>query len=58
MIIITSASNEQIYKLTHKYLIGLYINDGEKGTAQDWNFALSQVKTRYATIVYQDDCYE
>lgn len=58
ILIVTSTPNERINKLAEKYQIPYYINQGEKGITQDWNFALSKVKTRYATIAHQDDVYE
>lgn len=54
----TSTPNEHIKGLAAKYSIPLYINTGMPGITQDWNFALSQVNTRYATIAHQDDIYE
>jgi glycosyltransferase involved in cell wall biosynthesis len=54
----TSTPNDYIRKLAERYQIKLYVNTGEKGITQDWNFALRQVKTRYATIAHQDDYYE
>lgn len=58
IILATSTPNEYIKKITDKYEIPMYVNDGESGITQDWNFALSKVKTRYATITHQDDIYE
>ena len=55
--IITSTPNDLIYSLADKYNLKLYINKGESGITQDWNFALSHVKTRYATVAHQDDVY-
>lgn len=54
----TSTPNDYIKGLSDKYNIPLYINEGESGITQDWNYALSQVTTRYATIAHQDDVYE
>ncbi len=53
----TSTPNEHIDMLAKKYNIPLYINPNG-GITQDWNFGLSKVKTRYATIAHQDDVYE
>lgn len=58
VLLATSTPNEYISKLAEKYGIEVRVNDGEKGITQDWNFALSQVKTKYATIAHQDDVYE
>ena len=54
----TSTPNEWIQGLAEKYEIPLYINTGEGGIAQDWNFAYRQAKTDYVTIAHQDDIYE
>lgn len=58
ILIATSTPNERIEELAKKYAISIYVNCGEKGITQDWNFALSIVKTKYATIAHQDDTYE
>ena len=58
IIIATSTPNAYISELAQKYEIPLYINEGESGITQDWNFALSKVTTKYATIAHQDDLYE
>ena len=58
IIMVTSTPNEHIKLIADKYDIKLYINEGEGGITQDWNFALSKVKTKYATIAHQDDIYE
>ena len=58
VLLTTSTPNEYISKIAQKYGIEVRVNDGEKGITQDWNFALSQVKTPYATIAHQDDVYE
>ena len=55
IIIATSTPNAYISGLAQKYEIPLYINEGESGITQDWNFALSKVTTKYATIAHQDD---
>lgn len=58
IIIATSTPNQFISGLADKYDIPLFINEGESGITQDWNFALSNVNTKYATIAHQDDTYE
>lgn len=57
IIMVTSTPNAFIKDIAKKYNIMLYINKGESGITQDWNFGLSKVKTRYATIAHQDDIY-
>ena len=58
IIMATSTPNEWIQSLAEKYEIPLYINTGDSGIAQDWNFAYRQAKTDYVTIAHQDDTYE
>lgn len=58
IILATSTPNDYIEGLAGKYDIPLYVNEGEGGITQDWNFALSKVQTPYATIAHQDDTYE
>jgi glycosyltransferase involved in cell wall biosynthesis len=54
----TSTPNRWIESMSEKYNIPLFINEGESGITQDWNFALSKVKKGFATIAHQDDVYE
>ena len=58
IIMATSTPNEWINDLADKYQIPLYINKGEGGIAQDWNFAYRQTDTGLVTIAHQDDIYE
>ncbi len=58
IIMVTSTPNSYIHELADKYSIKLFVNKGESGITQDWNFALKHVKTKYATIAHQDDIYE
>lgn len=53
----TSTPNDFISKMADKYAIEIYINPNG-GITQDWNFGLSHVKTKYATVAHQDDVYE
>lgn len=53
----TSTPNMFIEHLAQKYEIPVYINEGERGMVQDWNFAYSQAKTELVTIAHQDDVY-
>lgn len=57
IIMATSTPNDYIKNLAEKYKIELFINDGEKGIGQDWNFAVSKTKTDYVTVAHQDDIY-
>jgi len=58
IIITTSTPNDYIQGIAQKYGLPVLVNRGETGITQDWNFALSQVNTKYATIAHQDDYYE
>ena len=53
----TSTPNAFVKKLSEKYGIPLYINTGERGITQDWNFAYRQARTPLVTIAHQDDVY-
>lgn len=53
----TSTPNAYIEGLAEKYEIPLYVNPNG-GITQDWNFGLSKVQTKYATVAHQDDIYE
>ena len=56
-IMITSTPNDHIQLMAKKYEIPLYINEGEKGITQDWNFAYRMADTELVTIAHQDDVY-
>ena len=58
IIMVTSTPNSYIQNLAEQYNIPLVVNDGESGITQDWNYALANVTTKYATIAHQDDIYE
>lgn len=58
VILATSTPNDYITELCHRYDISMYVNQGEKGITQDWNFAYSKAMTDYVTIAHQDDVYE
>ena len=58
MILVTSTPNDYIRGLCEKYKLPMYINKGESGITQDWNFAYSKAKTEYVTIAHQDDIYD
>lgn len=57
IIMVTSTPNEWIEKNSEKYGIPLYVNTGEGGIAQDWNFAYQHCDSDYVTIAHQDDLY-
>ena len=57
IIMITSTPNDYVDDMSKKYNIPLYINKGDRGIVQDWNFAYKQCNTPYITIAHQDDIY-
>ena len=54
----TSTPNEHIESLCRKYSIPMYINDGDAGITQDWNFIYKKATTEAVTIAHQDDIYD
>jgi glycosyltransferase involved in cell wall biosynthesis len=58
IIIATSTPNKCIEELAQKYNLKIYINHGQSGIGNDWNFAVSKCNTEYVTIAHQDDIYE
>ena len=57
VLIATSTPNDHISALAEKYQIPYFVNTGDKGITQDWNFGYAQAKTPYITIAHQDDVY-
>lgn len=57
IIMVTSTPNQYIEDLAGKHNIPLYVNEGEKGITQDWNYAYSMAKSKFVTIAHQDDVY-
>lgn len=55
--IATATPNPHIQKLSEKYQIPVYVNRGEHGITQDWNFAAGCGDYDYVTIAHQDDVY-
>lgn len=58
ILIATSTPNSLIGRLSKKYDIPVFVNTGEHGITQDWNFAYAQAQTKYVTIAHQDDVYD
>ncbi|MBQ9750832.1 MAG: glycosyltransferase family 2 protein [Clostridia bacterium] len=58
ILIATSTPNEWIQSIASEYALPVYVNEGEKGIAGDWNFAMSCADTEYVTLAHQDDIYE
>ncbi len=56
VIVYTSTPNRHIFDICKKYNLELFIGN-RKSIGSDWNQALENVKTPYATIVHQDDIY-
>ena len=61
--IATHTDNNYIRDIANRFDIPVYINpdtppEGISAIACDWNFGLSCVKTKYATIAHQDDIYD
>lgn len=54
----TATPNDHIYQLAEKYNLPLYINRGDSGIGEDWNFAMGCCDTRYVTLAHQDDIYK
>ena len=57
IIMVTSTPNDYLTNISEEYGIKLYINPGEGGITQDWNFGLGRACTKLATIAHQDDVY-
>lgn len=57
IIVSTSTPNAHIESICKKYDVPMYINEGEKGIAQDWNFAYKMADAELVTIAHQDDIY-
>ena len=58
MIIVTSTPNDYIQNMALKYEIPYFVNTGEGGITQDWNFGYAHADSKYITIAHQDDIYE
>lgn len=57
ILLVTSTPNEYISNLAQKYEIPVYVNEGEAGIVQDWNYAYKKADTDFVTITHQDDVY-
>jgi len=57
IIIETSTPNDYIKGIADKYSIDIYVNNGESGCANDWNYGYNQANTTLVTIAHQDDIY-
>lgn len=57
VLIATSTPGEWLERLANEYELPVFVNLGERGIGQDWNFAYSCASGRYVTIAHQDDVY-
>lgn len=58
IIIVTSTPNEHVKALAARYHLNVYVNNGPKGIAEDWNFGYQKADGRIVTLAHQDDVYE
>lgn len=58
ILIATLTPNKLIKNMSEKYHLSVFVNDGVKGIAGDWNYACSICETPLVTIAHQDDIYE
>lgn len=62
ILIITSTPNPYIEGIAKKYEIQYFVNEGQGGITEDWNFGYKCAKEKchsdYITIAHQDDVYE
>ena len=52
-----AVESDFLYRIAEKYHVPLFLRNGEADLAEDWNFALSLVKTPLVTLAHQDDVY-
>ncbi len=57
IVMVTGTPNDYLFGMAEEYGVELVINTGKTSITDDWNFGLSQVTTKYATIAHQDDVY-
>lgn len=55
--IATSTPSPWLSQVAESYGVPLYVNEGEAGIGQDWNFAYSHARAPFVTIAHQDDVY-
>ena len=53
----TSTPSPWLSQVAESYGVPLYVNEGESGIGQDWNFAYSHARAPFVTIAHQDDVY-
>lgn len=57
IILVTSTPCSYIESICRKYTLPYFVNTGESGITQDWNFAYAKCDTPIVTIAHQDDVY-
>lgn len=57
ILIATSTPSDWLSSVADDYGLPLYVNDGEHGIGQDWNYAVSRATAPYVTVAHQDDVY-
>lgn len=57
IIMTTSTDNAYIRSIAEEYKLPLFVNTGEGGIANDWNYAYHCSDTRLVTLAHQDDRY-
>lgn len=57
IIMSTSTPNDYIRRVSEQYQIPLYVNPGQGGITQDWNFGYFLARTPLVTLAHQDDVY-
>ncbi len=58
IIVVTSTPSEYIEDICRRNRLRLFVNTGKTSLADDWNYAVSRVKTPLVTLAHQDDIYE
>lgn len=58
IIVCTATPNDHIAQIADKHGVDLRVRDGAPNICDDWNFAISQSDSKFATIAHQDDIYE
>lgn len=57
VLIATSTPSDWLEEIAREFELPVFVNTGEHGIGQDWNFAYSRASGKYVTIAHQDDVY-
>lgn len=57
VVLATSTPSPFLEAVAEKYGLPLFVNPGEGGIGQDWNFGYQQAQTPLVTVAHQDDVY-